>query len=69
MVREAGLGRAYGSNSALSLRLFRDWRCLICGNIYDSKLTADHLCEFSHRLGGGGYPIRWRHRATPARAF
>jgi hypothetical protein len=54
MVREEGLGRAYGSDSALSLRLFRDWRCLIYGNTYDSELTADRPREFSHRPGSRG---------------
>ena len=39
MVREEGVGRAYGSHSARSLRLLHDWRHLIYGNTYDSKLN------------------------------
>lgn len=69
MVREEGLRRAYGSDSARRLRLFYDWRDLIYGNTYDLERTADHPREFSRRSNCRGCPIRCRHRTIPSHAF
>jgi len=69
MVREDGVGRAYGSDSARSLRLFHDWRDLIYGNTYNPELTADRPRECSRRSDCRGCPIRCRYRTIPSRAF
>lgn len=73
MVREEGIGRAYGSDSVSSITSFQTWRCLICGNTLDPQdvtillspaCSATSAKEFSSKTGPCQKGRPFSHRAT-----